>query len=77
MCLYLIGFSYLASGEREEEWLTSSLISITIDMSAFEVVPAFLFALLGLFVVFCKMRCLMCGVVILEAYRAVRNVVSL
>ena len=77
LCLYLMGFCEIASGMKEEEWMTSSLISIAIDMSAFEVLPALLFASLGLLIVFCKMKWVMCGVVILETYRAVRNVVSL
>ena len=65
LCLYLVGFGEIANQPSKEEWLTSSLISLSIDMSAFEVLPAFLFACLGWLVVFCKMKCLMCGVVLL------------
>ena len=58
------------------DWLVSSSTSIVIDIFGFEVLPAVVVAYLGLLYFGCKLRCVMCLLVTIEAYRFIRNFID-
>ena len=74
--LYIIAFFSLSAWEDQKNWLVSSLISVGLDMVIFEVLPATTLGILGILIYTCKLKCLLCLAVAIEAYRALRNVVG-
>ena len=77
LCLYLIAFAHMASASMSKDWLVSSFISLAIDLVAFEAIPAFSVAVLGVLYFGCKWKCFMCLIMSIEGYRFVRNFVDL
>ena len=77
LCLYLIAFACIASPSMNRDWLVSSLLSLAIDLVLFEVLAAVSVAFFGVLCLSCKMKCLLCFLVLIEGYRFVRNFVDL
>ena len=77
LCLYLIAFAHLASPSMSRDWLVSSLLSLVIDLVVFEAVAAMSVALFGVLYLGCKMKCLLCVLVLVEGYHFVRNFADL
>lgn len=72
--LYIICFCHIANAHLSRDWLSSSLFSIVIDQLIFEIIPAFIVALLVLAHLLCKCcRSTLCLAVIIEVYRLYRN----
>ena len=77
LCLYLIAFAHIATPTMSRDWLVSSFISFAIDLVVFEAIPAFSVAIFGVLYFGCKLKCFMCLLVLIEAYRFFRNFVDL
>ncbi len=73
-CLYLVGFCEMANARAEQDWMVSSLISVGIDMAAFELLPAVTVGCVGLCVAGCRLSCLVCVVALIKCSRGIRNI---
>ena len=71
---FLIGFCDLAGKQIQEEWLKSGMLSVFIEMVAFEFIPALAVGALGSMLHRCKTSKLFCFILAIESYRALRNV---
>ena len=76
LCLYLIAIAHLATPSMGRDWLVSSLLSVVIDLVVFEALAAISVALLSVLYLLCKMKCLLCFLVLIEGYRFVRNFID-
>ena len=77
LCLYLVAFAHVASPSMSRDWLVSSLLSLVIDLVIFEAIPAVNVAFFGVLYFVCKLKCLLCPLVVIEGYRFIRNFVDL
>lgn len=75
-CLYMIGFCETASVQAQGDWLISSVMAVVIEMTLFELFPAFMVGVLAVMVFGCKAHRLLCLIICIEAYRALRNIVG-
>ena len=76
LCLYLICFAHIATASMSRDWLVSSLLSLVIDLVAFEALAAVSVAILGVLYLVCKVKCLLCLLGSIEGYRVIRSLVD-
>lgn len=77
LLLYIVCFCHVATPSMAREWVTSSAISMGLDIAIFEVSAAFGFAFCGVIKSFCRSSSApICFIIFLELYRLYRNLVE-
>ena len=74
--LYIIAFCEMATPSAQEEWLTSSALSIVVDLVFFEVLPALVVSGVGVVSLGCKWKCGFFLIFVIEGYRAICSFVG-
>ena len=74
LLLYLICFAHVANTEMSGSWIKSSSLTVLLDLIVFELVPAFMFALLCVLRGFCvDCKGVLLFVDLIELFRLYRN----
>lgn len=77
LLLYIICFCHIASDRKAQDWARSSGILVILDLVVLELLPAFLFGILGLFYGFCRTsNSMLCLILVIELYRLYRNLIE-